>query len=217
MEPIKTREEAIARGLKLLSRNINASLNCLGVWLDDDIVMAYLIKKDVYTYRNASKRLRSRKDLALYVVARDGILLDSVENDLNDDFDVVLQAVKNYGFALEFASERLKKNSKIVISAVSQEPRALSHADKCLRKNLNLINYAFSINGPFIVEQRAFKKFMSMETDLLYRFRGDHCNKDEIYTLIEKFHSASITAQEVLNLQEMLLQRCENSNQLTVK
>lgn len=202
---IGTREKAIEVGLKLISKS-QYNLKSLCQWLDDDIVMANLIKRDVYTYRYASKRLRSLKDLALYVVGVDGILLDSVENNLNDDFDVVLKAVKSYGLAIKDASSRLKQNKKIVVAAIKQEPRALTYAAKEYRNNLKFINYAFSVSGPFIVEPDALDTFSKIDAHCSYNSNYYRLTNLEMYNLIDKYLSGKISGQEVLTLQNMLLE-----------
>ena len=202
---ISTRKEAIKKGLEILNRNDIRKLKELGDWLDDDLVMATLIKKDVYAYRYASKRLRSRKDLALYVLKIDGILLDSVEGDLNDDKDVVLTAVRNYGLALKSATQRLKQDKKVVVEAVNREPRALMYACKEFRKNLALINYAFSISGPFIVEPNALLALTRVDSRVSARWYPS-LKEDKVIILARKLYENTITGQEVLVLQNMLLE-----------
>ena len=170
-------------------------------------IMIALMKKDVFAYRYASLEIRSEKELALKILKRQGILLDSVAPELRKDREVVLTAVSNYGYALEFAAQEMKNNFEIVLAAVERSPRALTYASPRLRKDTELINIAFNLGGPFIVEPLAFKCFLKINNEayLLEASNSKVFKKNKLYELCSKFSDGRITGLEIMELQEMLM------------
>ena len=184
---------------------------------DNKEIMIALMKKDIFLYRRASLNIRSDKNLALKVLKREGILLDSVAPELISDEDVVLTAVSNYGYALEYASPELKDNKNIVLAAIKRSPRALTFASARLRKDIDLINVAFSLGGPFIIEPEAFACFQRIVRDayMYEKSNSSYFKKNKIYDYCIKFNEGKITGKEMMEFQEMLMERCEAESRIS--
>lgn len=91
-----------------------------------------------------NKNFNSIKEVALFVVQKDGYALECVSENLKNDREVVLAAVKENGNALRHASEELKIDREIVLAAVKRSGTALKYTNEELRDDKEVVLAAVS-------------------------------------------------------------------------
>ena len=91
--------------------------------------------------------LREDREIMLFAVRQDGMLLQYASPSLKRDVKVVTAAVEKNGLALQHADDSLKRDRKVVLAAVSQKGTALSYADKSMRQDEEIVLAAVSQRG----------------------------------------------------------------------
>lgn len=89
-------------------------------------------------------RFRADREVALAAVAKDGLALGEVSDELRADREVVLAALKQNGDALRFASDAFRADREMVMIAVNTTPSgdALSYASLELRDDREVVQVA---------------------------------------------------------------------------
>nr|CAG4713456.1 unnamed protein product [Naegleria fowleri] len=88
------------------------------------------------------------REFMLYVVTRNGLVLEYATPDLQDDFEIALAAVKESVHAFEYVSKRLKGDREFIWHAVSMTRSiAFCGASEDLRKDKELVLQAVKFNG----------------------------------------------------------------------
>jgi hypothetical protein len=103
------------------------------------------------------KLARESKELQLYFIAINPLILRYASSDIQGDFFTVQWAVRRDGRALCFAMPRMQKNKKIVEWAVWENARAVEFADKT------------------ILTDKQFLKKLTMNDGVLYNTRLSKC------------------------------------------
>ncbi len=91
-------------------------------------------------------------------LAKDGLKLKDLSDQLKANRKIVMTAVNQNGNALEFASDELKKDIEVVMTALRQSTYSFKYIDPSLAKNRGLVLSAITNGGP-VIDERGYEYY----------------------------------------------------------
>jgi hypothetical protein len=157
---------------------------------DDEDFTKYLIS--VYSsIEFASKRLRHDRNIVLFALEHNEILLYSASAELQNDEEIVMKTVSICGNALENASDRLKDDETIVLKAVKEYSFAFEYASDRLKNKRNVLMQALKSNDKeyhMIYERKSIFECLPTnlalidDEDILLEYVDNWRNSQDVFT-----------------------------------
>ena len=105
------------------------------------------LKARVVDYMSLSQDLRDNKEIALYVLKRNGSFFRYMSDELKNDREVAELAVSKDLFACEELTTELKNNWSIVKAGIKNDTRYLKSIDSKYADNKELALISLSVNS----------------------------------------------------------------------
>lgn len=153
-------------------------------------------------YLELQQQLGGERNELIDALRLNGLLLQTVPDNLLSDIEVVITAVEQNGLALEFAPDNFKANKEVVMKALNQNGLALEFASENLRNDREIVLDAIHQLGPDTDEIDIFQH-VSLELRNDYQFMlGVLGFNGEYYKYI---------SDNLKNEKELLLVACQNN------
>jgi len=88
---------------------------------ENRVLLFRALRQNIHLFQELDENLRSDRQLALFVIDLDALMLEHMDESLRDDFEVVLLAVKSEALAVRYASERLFHTFQICFQVIQHK------------------------------------------------------------------------------------------------
>jgi hypothetical protein len=164
-------------------------------YINDYIIVKYVLRKYPYNLQYASENLRNNLDIVKIAVSKNANSLQFASENLRNNLDIVKMAVSKNGHSLQFASEDLRNNFDIVNIAVSTYPEALQFASNNLKNNKKIVILA-------CLKSISALKFASDELQKDYNIIEEIIKQSEnyisLYSFLEVISEINMSSYEKL-------------------
>jgi hypothetical protein len=113
------------------------------------------VKKDGFSLKNASNKLKNNYNIVMEAVKNKGYSLIHASKDLKNNYNIVMEAVKNNGYSLECASKDLKNNIYLIYQSIAS----------LIYKSIASSKYQLITNSKYdpIIPDNILKKYKTIE------------------------------------------------------